>query len=113
MGLQNAIVVKDGVLIDGRNRREACRRAAVTPHLKELNGTDPVAFIISSNINRRHMTKGQRAMAVAMIYPDTHQGRRSTSTETDEVGGKAMRESGRWKGRPGPDKEPPEMRPVA
>jgi hypothetical protein len=26
--------------------------------------------IVSSNINRRHLTKGQRAMAVARIYPD-------------------------------------------
>jgi hypothetical protein len=29
-----------------------------------------VAFILSSNIARRHMTKGQQAMAVAMIYPE-------------------------------------------
>jgi hypothetical protein len=28
-------------------------------------GQDPVAFIISTNVNRRHLTKGQQAMAVA------------------------------------------------
>jgi hypothetical protein len=69
-GLAHAIVVKDGVLIDGRNRREACRIAGVEPRTEELNGQDPVAFILSSNIARRHMTKGQRGMAVAMIYPN-------------------------------------------
>jgi hypothetical protein len=31
------------------------------------------------------MTKGQRAMAVAMIYPETHQGKR-TSKKISEVG---------------------------
>lgn len=29
---------------------------------------------LGSNINRRHMTKGQRAMAVAMIYPNSGRG---------------------------------------
>ena len=32
------------------------------------------------------MTKGQRAMAVAKIYPDTEQGKRKTSLETKQVG---------------------------
>ena len=40
------------------------------PEFSKLNGHDPVAFILSSNIARRHMTKGQQAMAVAMIYPE-------------------------------------------
>ena len=26
--------------------------------------------VLSANVHRRHMTKGQRAMAVAMIYPE-------------------------------------------
>jgi hypothetical protein len=49
----------------------ACRIAGVKPKFEELNGaTDPFAYILSANINRRHMTKGQCAMAVAMIYPE-------------------------------------------
>jgi hypothetical protein len=35
----------------------------------------PVAFIISVNINRRHLTKGQRAMATAKIQPEPLRGR--------------------------------------
>lgn len=68
-GLAHPIVVKDGTLIDGRNRREACRIAGVEPRTVELNGQDATAYILSSNIARRHLTKGQRAMAVAMLYP--------------------------------------------
>jgi hypothetical protein len=81
-GLIHPIVVKDGELIDGRNRREACRIAGIKPATFELNGADPVAYILSSNINRRHMTKGQRAMAVAMIYPESQQGKRNAATSS-------------------------------
>ena len=67
-GLINPIVVDgDGVLIDGRNRLEACRRAGVEPRFQDLNGADPVVFILSSNDKRRHMSKGARAMVAAKI----------------------------------------------
>ena len=70
-------------LIDGRNRREACKIAGVKPTSRDLNGEDPKAFIISANIHRRHMTKGQLAMVVAMIYPEaekTAPGKKSKDT---------------------------------
>lgn len=79
-GLREAVVVAtiDGeeMLVDGRNRLAACKMAGVEPTLRRLNGEDPTAFVVSANINRRHMTKGQRAMAVAMIYPTPEKGGR-------------------------------------
>jgi hypothetical protein len=36
-----------------------------------------VAYILSRAVNRHHMTKGQRAMAVAMIYPEPKRGKHS------------------------------------
>jgi hypothetical protein len=33
-------------------------------------------YIVSTNVNRRHMTKGQRAMAVAIIAPEPESGGR-------------------------------------
>ena len=70
-------------LVDGRNRREACRRAGVRPGFEDvhdLNGTDPVGYIISANIHRRHMNKGQQAMAVAMIHPEPAKGGRGKNS---------------------------------
>ena len=64
------------MLIDGRNRRAACKVAGMEPTSRDLNGEDPTAFVLSANIHRRHMTKGQRAMAVAMIYPEPEKGGR-------------------------------------
>jgi hypothetical protein len=48
------------------------RRATEAPHIHFLTTTpdDPRAYIIASNIARRHMSKGQQAMAVAMVYPE-------------------------------------------
>jgi ParB-like chromosome segregation protein Spo0J len=63
--LHPIILDRDGMLIDGRNRQEACKRAGIKPAYEVLNGQDPIAFILSANINRRHLTKGQQAMAVA------------------------------------------------
>jgi hypothetical protein len=46
------------------------------PHpFQKINGQDQKAYILSVNINRRHMSAGQRAMAVAMIYPEAAKGR--------------------------------------
>ena len=35
----------------------------VEPTAERLDGQDPVAYILSSNIQRRHLSKGQAAMA--------------------------------------------------
>ena len=62
------LVDKDGLVIDGRNR--ACEIAGIEPTTVLFEGDDPRAYIIASNIARRHMSKGQQAMAVAMVYPE-------------------------------------------
>jgi hypothetical protein len=67
------------MLIDGRNRLEACTRAKVKPATVTLNGEDPTAYVLSTNIHRRHMTKGQQAMAVAMVNPEPSKVRRKGS----------------------------------
>lgn len=66
-GLHEPIVTRDGVLIDGRNRLAACRLAEVEPTFRELPlDVDPVAFILSANLGRRHMTKGAQAITLAL-----------------------------------------------
>ena len=70
-GLNHPIVVdKDGLVIDGRNRDRACEIAGIEPTTVLFEGDDPRAYIVASNIARRHMSKGQQAMAVAMVYPE-------------------------------------------
>jgi hypothetical protein len=86
-GQQMPILVKDGEIIDGRNRYAACLLAEVDPIIEEFTGPDVKAFIVSANINRRHMTKAARTMAVAMMYPEATAYKRggANSLETKEL----------------------------
>ena len=74
---------KTMMLIDGRNRREACKLAGIEPTTRELSGEDPTAYVLSANVHRRNISTGQRAMALAMLQPTGDKGGRGkTSTET-------------------------------
>ena len=75
------------MLVDGRNRREACRIAGIEPVYERLpDGVEPVDYITSVNLARRHMSAGQRAMALAMLYPDPAKaGRRKNGSATEPL----------------------------
>ena len=80
-GQIHPIVVDAGLLIDGRNRLAACELAGVEPTFSNLDGRDPLAFIVGANLARRDLTKGQKAMAMALIYPKTEKGGRGKKSE--------------------------------
>jgi len=64
-GLTTPIVLdRDGQLMDGRCRLEALQLAGIelpAAMAESYEGNDPVGWIISANIHRRHLTKQQRA----------------------------------------------------
>ena len=66
-GLKHEIVLLDGQILDGRNRYLACQQAGVEPRFVDYVGDDPVGFIATENIDRRHMNPSQRAMTGADI----------------------------------------------
>ena len=68
------ILDQHGQLIDGRNRLEACRRSEVSPDFVTVSLDDPVELILSKNNSRRHLTPGQRAMAVAEARKHSRKG---------------------------------------
>lgn len=70
-GLKEPIVLdSDGTLIDGRNRCAACKILGIEPKSIVLNGdADQIKFVISLNINRRHLSVSQRAMLAALSIP--------------------------------------------
>jgi hypothetical protein len=84
-GLIHPIVVdKDGAVIDGRNRDKACQIAGVEAATVLFEGDDPRAYIIANNISRRHLTKGQQAMAVALVYPVPEKGGKGKRSRIQE-----------------------------
>jgi hypothetical protein len=67
-GLVHPIVrTPDGVIIDGRNRLKACEIAGVEPKFEDYTGSNPVGFIVSSNLKRRQLNESQRALIAARL----------------------------------------------
>ena len=66
-GLRETIVLLDGAILDGRNRFRACEIAGVTPRFRSYLGDDPLAYVLSLNLARRHLNESQRAMVAARL----------------------------------------------
>ena len=68
-GLQQPIVMWEGLLLDGRNRLAACAICGVEPSFKQYEGNSPVTFVISANIKRRQLDASQRACVAVELEP--------------------------------------------
>lgn len=66
-GVLEPIVFLDGAILDGRNRYMAAREAGVEYPRVEYTGDDPLGFVISRNLKRRHLSESQRAMVAAKL----------------------------------------------
>lgn len=64
-GLRTPIVIHEGMILDGGNRYRACLEIGIEPSTTAFSGGNLVAFVISSNLHRRHLSPGQQAAIVA------------------------------------------------
>lgn len=72
-GLREPIVFWKNMLVDGRNRLKACEEIGIEADESELmDETDPVAWVISHNLHRRHLTESQRAMVAGKLAKLQH-----------------------------------------
>ena len=58
-----------GQLIDGRNRWAACQVLGIEPEVGEYedDNLDVVAFVLSANLHRRHLTESQRGLVAVRV----------------------------------------------
>ena len=61
------IVLYQDKILDGRNRYRACMDLGLEPDTKPYTGSDPLGFVISMNIHRRHLTAEQRREIIAEL----------------------------------------------
>jgi hypothetical protein len=66
-GQQEPIVLFEGKVLDGRNRARACSFLKCDPTVKDYTGNDPIGFVLSANLHRRHLNESQRAMVGAKL----------------------------------------------
>ncbi|MGR3290347.1 MAG: Spo0J and IME4 domain-containing protein, partial [Paracoccaceae bacterium] len=66
-GVREPIVFLDGAILDGRNRYMCARDLGLEYPRVEFEGNDPLGFVISHNLHRRHLTESQRAMVAAKL----------------------------------------------
>jgi N6-adenosine-specific RNA methylase IME4/16S rRNA G966 N2-methylase RsmD len=58
---------QDGRILDGRNRYLACQKLGIEAATRVYEGDDPLSFVISLNLKRRHLNESQRAMVGARL----------------------------------------------
>ncbi|HKF12908.1 MAG TPA: ParB/RepB/Spo0J family partition protein [Xanthobacteraceae bacterium] len=64
---QEPIIIHEGKILDGRNRYNACKQLGILVGVKQYEGDDPVGFVLSANLHRRHLNESQRAMVAAKL----------------------------------------------
>lgn len=78
-GLREPVTIYEGKLLDGRNRAKACKAAKVKIKERRYKGKDPVAYVVSLNLARRHLSESQRGMVGARLTGNDHGGDRRSS----------------------------------
>lgn len=74
-GQKESVVFYDEQIIDGRNRFRACYELGIEVDgceldadiIEEMDNWDPVAWVLSHNLHRRHLKTSQRAMIAAKM----------------------------------------------
>src|SRR5215471_2230482 len=66
-GLCEAIWLYQGQILDGRNRYRACQALGRDCATRDYTGDDPLGFVISMNLRRRHLDESQRGMVAARL----------------------------------------------
>ena len=70
-GCHYPIILHEGKILDGRNRYRALRQLGRIPIVTlPYDGKDPLGFVLSSNVHRRHLTAEQRREIIARVLKE-------------------------------------------
>ncbi len=80
-GVREPITLFEGQILDGRNRYRASQKAGIDCPIAEYDGKDPVGFVVSLNITRRHLQTHERATAAAKLANASWGGKRKSGQD--------------------------------
>jgi len=73
-----------GQVLDGRNRYRACLAAGIRPRFEHLPAVDPLKYVISANIRRRHLSvEDKDRLIVQLLKLDPTRSNRQVAKLTD------------------------------
>jgi N6-adenosine-specific RNA methylase IME4 len=87
-GLLEPIVAYEGMVLDGRNRYKACVGTGTKPRFRDYKDDDPIRYVISSNVHRRHLSASQKAVIAIEIeraYAERAKERQGARTDLVEI----------------------------
>ena len=64
-GQYETIKLLDGIILDGRHRYQACRELDIQAKVETWTGKNSLEYVLSVNLQRRHLSENQRVMAAA------------------------------------------------
>ena len=98
VGLLHPIVVDAaGLVVDGRNRLEACNRAQVEADTIVYEGDDIAEYVIACNVTRRNMSTGARAMSTALVLAADGRRENGRWSRGSVLGGDITESRNTWK----------------
>lgn len=98
-GLLEGIVLFEGKILDGRNRYKACKKLGETLKFREFPSyMDPLDFIISENIRRRHLNIAQRAEIGLLLLVEEEKRAKERLSEVAKVLAESSKGISRTKG---------------
>lgn len=94
-GQLEPIVLYEGKVLDGRNRYKALCDIGLKTDFEEYQGDQPLSYVISKNLHRRHLTASQRAIMATDIKPllEVEAKKRQATSLPGVYGGKPLVES--------------------
>jgi N6-adenosine-specific RNA methylase IME4/ParB-like chromosome segregation protein Spo0J len=90
-GLIEPIFLYEGKILDGRHRYRACLELGIEPRFEEYQDNNPVSFVVSKNLKRRHLTESQKAVLAVELLPYIEKEARERQIKSGSLGGRGIK----------------------